>query len=298
MLDFALYFVTVAAVYGVLAISLNLQAGVTGLLNFGHVAFFGIGAYATGIVASYGGSWLLGIAAGLLAAVVLGACVGRLGRNLAADYWAIVTLALAECVRLVATNETALTGGPQGISGIAGPFTGVSGVAGSIGWLVLCIGVLAVSYVVAERLASTQFGRVLRLLREQPLLAESLGHDVTGAKIRLLMIAAPMAALGGSLYTMYISFIGPNQLLPIETFLVFTMLIVGGMGNSAGAVAGAVAVQLLYTGSRFLKDILPIPAESAGSIRVLLVGATLAAFLLLKPGGLVPERLRRIDARR
>src|SRR5690606_23077334 len=149
----------------------------------------------------------------------------------------------------------------------------------------------------AERLTAIQFGRVLRLLREQPLLAESLGHSVTGAKVRLLMIAAPIAAVGGSVYTMYISFIGPNQLLPIETFLIFTMLIVGGMGNTSGAVLGALAVQLVYTGTRFIKDYLPIPEDSAGSIRLLLIGLMLTAFLMFKPSGLIPERLRRVDAR-
>jgi branched-chain amino acid transport system permease protein len=297
VLDFVFYLATVAAIYGMLAVSLNLQSGVSGLLNFGQVAFFGVGAYATGIVALHGGSWILGIVVGIIAAAVLGACVGRLGRTLAADYWAIVTLALAECVRLVATNETGLSGGPQGISGIPGPFPEMSATATAVSWLIACGAALAGCYLLAEGLTRTQFGRVLRLLREQPLLAESLGHNVTGAKTRLLILAAPMAAVAGSLYTMYISFIGPNQLLPIETFLVFTMLIVGGMGNTKGAIVGAVAVELLYMASRFLKDILPIPAENAGSVRVLLVGAALVAFLLLRPEGLVPERLRRVDAR-
>ncbi|HEY8532587.1 MAG TPA: branched-chain amino acid ABC transporter permease [Micromonospora sp.] len=297
MLDFLLYLVTVAAIYGLLAISLNLQAGVTGLLNFGHVAFFGVGAYATGIVALHGGHWVLGVLVGIVAAAVLGAAVGRIGRTLAADYWAIVTLAIAECLRLIATNETELTGGAQGIGGIAGPFTGLSTTAASIGWIVTALGLLAAGWWLAERLTAIQFGRVLRLLREQPLLAESLGHNVTGAKVRLLMIAAPIAAVGGSVYTMYISFIGPNQLLPIETFLIFTMLIVGGMGNTSGAILGALAVQLVYTGTRFIKDYLPIPAESAGSIRLLLIGVMLTAFLMFKPSGLIPERLRRVDAR-
>ena len=74
------------------------------------------------------------------------------------------------------------------------------------------------------------------------------------------------------------------------------MPIVGGVGNTAGAVLGALAVQLIYSGTRFVMDYLPIPAESAGSIRLLLIGALLTAFLLFKPNGLLPERLRRVDA--
>lgn len=298
MLDFVIYLVTISAIYGMLAVSLNLQTGVTGLLNFGQVAFFGVGAYATGIVALNGGSWIVGVLIGVVVASLLGIVVGRLGRTLAADYWAIVTLALAECFRLIVTNESAWTGGPQGIGGIPGPFASDSALIVSFAWLGSCVALLAATYFVSQRLTETQFGRVLRLLREQPLLTESLGHNVTAAKVRLLMIAAPIAAIAGSCYTLYISFIGPGQLLPIETFLVFTMLIVGGMGNMRGAIVGAVVVQLIYSGSRFLKDVFPIPPENAGSIRVLIIGATLTAFLLWRSEGLFPERLRKLDADR
>ncbi|MGY1721526.1 branched-chain amino acid ABC transporter permease [Blastococcus sp. SYSU DS0533] len=295
MLDFLLYVATVAAIYALFALSLNLQAGVTGLLNFGHVAFFGIGAYASGIVALHGGSWLLGIVVGVVAASLLGAAIGRLGRTLAADYWAIVTLAVAECFRLIVVNESALTGGPQGISGIAGPFTGLTGIGSSLAWLALCVALAGVAYLIAETLTRMQFGRVLRLLREEPMLAASLGHNITAEKMRVLAVAAPIAAVGGSVYTLYISYIGPNQLLPIETFLVFTMLIIGGMGNNRGAVFGALAVQLIYAGSRFLKDVFPIPEQSASSVRLLVVGLVLTAFLMTRPQGLFAEKLRRID---
>lgn len=297
MLDFALYVATIAAIYALFALSLNLQAGVTGLLNFGHVAFFGIGAYSSGIVALHGGSWLLGILVGVVAAALLGPVIGRLGRTLAADYWAIVTLAVAECLRLVVANQSSWTGGPQGISGIAGPFVTMTGLAADLAWLALCVALAGVAYVVAETLTRMQFGRVLRLLREEPMLAASLGHNITGEKMRLLAVAGPIAAVGGSIYTLYISYIGPNQLLPIETFLVFTMLIIGGIGNNRGAVFGALLVQLIYAGSRFLKDVVPIPDQSASSIRVLIVGLVLTAFLMTRPAGLFAEKLRRIDVR-
>jgi branched-chain amino acid transport system permease protein len=295
VLDFLLYVVTVAAIYSLFSLSLNLQAGVTGLLNFGHVAFFGIGAYSSGIVALNGGSWVLGIVVGIVVSSVLGVAIGRLGRTLAADYWAIVTLAVAECLRLIITNESALTGGPQGISGIAGPFSALSGVGAALTWLVLCAALAAAAYLISETLTRMQFGRVLRLLREEPMLAASLGHDVTRQKMRVLAVAAPIAAVGGSVYTLYISYIGPNQMLPIETFLVFTMLIIGGIGNNRGAVLGALLIQVIYAGSRFLKDIFPIPDQSASSVRLLIVGLVLTAFLMTRPQGLLAEKLRRID---
>jgi branched-chain amino acid transport system permease protein len=297
VLDFLLYVVTIAAVYSLFSLSLNLQAGVTGLLNFGHVAFFGIGAYSSGIVALHGGSWVLGIVVGIVVSSGLGVAIGRLGRTLAADYWAIVTLAIAECLRLVITNESALTGGPQGISGIPGPLSALTGLTSAVVWLVLCIALAGVAYLVSEALTRMQFGRVLRLLREEPMLAASLGHNVTAQKMRVLAVAAPIAAVGGSVYTLYISYIGPNQMLPIETFLVFTMLIIGGMGSNRGAVLGALLIQVIYAGSRFLKDIFPIPDQSASSVRLLIVGLVLTAFLMTRPQGLLAEKLRRIDVR-
>ncbi|MGY1917141.1 branched-chain amino acid ABC transporter permease [Blastococcus sp. SYSU DS0973] len=295
MLDFLLYVATVAAIYALFALSLNLQAGVTGLLNFGHVAFFGVGAYASGIVALNGGNWLLGIVAGVVVASVLGAAIGRLGRTLAADYWAIVTLAIAECFRLIVMNQSDVTGGPQGISGIAGPLSGLTGLTSALAWLALCTVLAVAAYLIAETLTRMQFGRVLRLIREEPVLAASLGHNITAEKMRVLAVAGPIAAVGGSVYTLYISYIGPNQLLPLETFLVFTMLIIGGIGNNRGAVFGALLIQLIYAGSRFLKDIFPIPDQSASSIRLLIVGLVLTAFLMTRPDGLFAEKLRRID---
>jgi branched-chain amino acid transport system permease protein len=298
VLDFILYFLIVASIYGVVAISLNMQAGVSSLMNFGQVAFFGIGAYATGIAADRGWGSVAGICLGIAVAALAGAGVGRLGRTLAAEYWAIATLALAELVRLVALNENWLTGGANGISGINSFAAGLAAPYDALAMLALCLVVLAGCFLLAERLTAVQFGRVLRLLREQEALTESLGHDVVAAKARVLAVSAGMAALAGALYTHYISFVGPGQLEPFETFLIYAMVVVGGLASHRGAVLGAFLIQLLYTGSRFLKDYLPISSNQTASLRVLLIGAALLACLLVRPAGLVPERLRRLNARR
>ena len=296
MLDFLLGVAVVAAIYGILALSLNLQAGVTGLLNFGLVGFFGIGAYATGIGHLHGWPWWLGLVVSMALASLAGAAVGRLGRTLGAEYWAIATLALAELLRLVALNGDSLTRGPHGISSVPNLLPGLSNEARDIAWLVVAGAVLALCWLLTRRLVETQFGRVLRLVREQPDLAASLGHDVVSAKVRAMAISAPMAALAGSLYTHYSSFIGPGQLEPFATFLVWTMVVVGGMGNAAGVILGAFVVQLLFDATRFIDDVIAIPTEQAGGLRILVVGLALLGFLCFRSGGLVPERLRRIDA--
>lgn len=296
MLEFLLGAGIVAALYGVLAVSLNLQAGVTGLLNFGLVAFFGIGAYATGIASIHGFSWELAMLIGMAVASLAGAGVGLLGRTLGAEYWAIATLALAELLALVALNSDGLTRGAQGITTVEPFFSGYSATGHDLLWLAVSGAVLAVCAVIAWRVTESQFGRVLRMVREREPLAASLGHNVVGAKVRVMAISAPMAALAGSLYTHQITFIAPQELAPFATFLVWTMVVVGGLGSVRGVVIGAFAVQLLFEVTRFIDDVIEISPDSAGGIRILVVGAALLGFLLFHPAGLVPERLRSVGA--
>lgn len=296
MLEFLIGALVLAALYGILAVSLNLQAGVTGLLNFGLVGFFGIGAYATGIASLHDFPWLVAVLIGMVLAALSGAAVGRLGRTLGAEYWAIATLALAELLRLVALNSDGLTRGPDGITSVEPLFGALDPTTRDAVWLALLLAVLGVCALLAWRVTETQFGRVLRMVREREHVAASLGHDVVGAKVRVLAISAPMAALSGSLYTHYITFIGPQQLAPFATFLVFTMVVVGGLGSVRGVLVGAFLVQLLYDVTRFIDDVTGISAESAGGVRILVVGAALLGFLLFQPDGLVPERLRRVRA--
>lgn len=296
MLEFLLGVAVFATFNGILSVSLNLQAGVSGLLNFGLIAFFGIGAYATGIASSHGASWLLGLVAGLILASLAGAAIGAVGRRLAAEYWAIATLAFAELLRLVALNQEGLTGGGQGISGIEDLFPSLSGTGRDLAWLVVGGAALGLSYLISRRLTESQFGRVLRLLREREPLAASLGHDVIAAKIKVLAIAGPMAALAGFLYTQYSTFIGPEQLVPFSTFLIFTMVVAGGLGNVRGVILGAFVVELIYDLTRFLHDLISISPAHAGGLRVLIVGLILLGFLLWRPEGILPEKLRKLHA--
>lgn len=296
MLSFWLSVVTMAGIYGIAAISLDMQGGAAGLLDFGQVAFFGFGAYATGIASWHGAPWELGVAAGMVIAAMAGAAVGRLGRTLRAEYWAIATLALAALVQLVALNADSLTNGAQGISNIGSllPQLGI-GVTHELGDAALVLALLGGCWWLYRRLQAVQFGRSLRLLREEPDLAAALGHDVVSAKVRVLAVSAPMAALAGSLAAHYISYIGPTQLLTAVTFLLWTMVIVGGLGNGLGVIVGAFTIQLLSEGTRFIKEVVAIPQATEASLRILLIGALLLAFLSLRPGGLIPERLRRQD---
>ncbi|MFC7494249.1 MULTISPECIES: branched-chain amino acid ABC transporter permease [unclassified Nocardioides] len=298
MVDYLLGVGILAAVYAINALSLNLQVGVTGLLNFGQVAFVGIGAYSVAILDSHGVPWPIGFLVGAAVAGSAGALVGRLGRTLASDYWAIATLALAELVRLFALNQQGFTGGAQGLSAVVGLWTGLRGTNRDAATFVTVMVLLAIAYLVARWVRNSQYGRILVLIRENPDLAASLRHNVVSAKVRVMALSAVMASVAGGFYAMYISFIGPSQLLPFATFIVFTMIVVGGLGNTTGAVVGAVLITVLYDGTRFLPDLITMSPDEAAGVRILTIGVILLGFLLLRTEGLVPEKVRAADARR
>ncbi|MEU1597333.1 branched-chain amino acid ABC transporter permease [Streptomyces sp. NPDC005708] len=282
-------------IYAVLCVSLNMQAGETGLMNFGLIGSFGIGAYATGVGSMHELPWLLSILIGMVMAAIVGALCGLLARALTAVYWALAMLAVAELIQLVVTNAE-FTAGTSGISSVRPFFMHMQADAQNLAWLGVLLPILAMTVVVARLISRSQAGRVLRAVRENEDLAASLGHNTVGAKVRIMAVSAPFAALAGSLYTHYLSFIGPQQLDPFWTFLVFTMLVVGGMGNIGGAVLGAFLVQMLYDVTRFLSSITDASPSVVSGLRILVVGAALLGFLHLRPRGLVPERLRRLHA--
>ncbi|HMM62566.1 MAG: branched-chain amino acid ABC transporter permease [Mesorhizobium sp.] len=296
MSDFLLHIAIIAAIYGIVSISLNLQAGVSGMMNFGQIAFFGIGGYAAAITASAGYSALAGVLVGVVVAAAAGAVIGRLGRNLDAEYWAIATLGIAEIFRIVLINEGWATGGAGGIGSPVQLFPMLEGRSQLLAVLALAVACMLVCLAVAGRLTERQFGRMMRLLREQPDLSVSFGHDIVACKVRAMAIGAAIAALGGALSTYYIAYISPGDLLPFGTFLIWTMVIIGGIGNHWGAVLGAFVVQFIFVGALFLKDVLGFPSELAGALRMMIVGILLLTFLMTRPEGAIPERLRKINA--
>ncbi|MFP3606026.1 branched-chain amino acid ABC transporter permease [Paraburkholderia sp. SIMBA_053] len=291
MSSFIVHFVTIASIYALMALGLNLQAGYAGLVNFGFVAFAGLGAYAAGIVSNAGLPQGVGLLAAVASACVLAVVIARLGRNLSSDYWGIATLALAEILRTIALNEGWLTGGAQGIGGIAALFPTPAGAQGDWAFLALVAVCLLLCYGASRRLAGARFGRALKLMREEPALATAFGYDLIALKTRASVAAAVPAALAGALLTWYTSFVGPDSMLASETFLIWTMVMIGGLGNGLGVICGAFVVQAVYSSVPFLKDALGIGSDMAGAVRLGIVGVLLLACMIWRPRGLLPERL-------
>ena len=292
MSEFLLHILCIGGIYAIIALALNLQAGYAGLLNFGHIAFVGIGAYAIGIGSQFDLPLWVTLPAGILCAMLVSMMMATLGRQLSADYWGIATLALAEIIRIAIMNEDQLTGGAQGIGNLVAPWATGQQMTDALIFAALIFVVLLLSTLVSLRFANSRFGRALRLMREQPQLAMCMGYALPWLKCRAMMCSAVMCAVAGMLLAWYTDYVSPDYLLSSETFLIWSMVMIGGLGNVRGVLLGAALVEGLYNVIPFARDYLHISADLTGALRLGLVGLAMLLCLLTRPGGLLPEKLR------
>ena len=266
----------------ILAISLDLQVGNCGLVNFGQVVFLVVGAYATAIAIADGA----GVVTAALIAVLCGALFGILMslsvRNMSGTYWGILSLSMAEIVRIVALNEQWLTGGANGVSILIS----VPGLP----WIIAG-SAIAVSALVRLIMASP-FGRTIRLIREGDRLPLSLGKNVLLFKMETMMIAGAIGGLAGAYYALMQRYMSPDDAKPIETFVIWAMVVVGGRGNVWGIVLGTIVIQAFYTGTRFLTGLFGIEADTMAALRLVVIGLLIMVVTMFRPQGLLPERRR------
>ena len=277
-------------IFAIVALSLNFQVGLTGLSNFGQAAFMMVGAYTSAMMYMAGVPFVFGVLAGMVISSIFALIIALPSHNLRADYWAIVSIAAAESLRLFVNNEKWLAEGPFGIRGIPRPLSSLFGDSYTLFYLALVAACLAVVYLALERLNRSPFGRVLRGLREAEDLMEALGKDVFRFKAVAMIIGGLVAALGGSLYAHYITFISPATFAPDVTFLIWTMMIVGGSGNAKGVLVGSLMITLLNTSTRLLKDYLYLPTSLVAALRTLSIGVLTIGFVVARPQGILPER--------
>lgn len=297
MINFVVYLLIITGIYGILSLSLSLEYGVTGLVNFGQVAFFMIGAYASAILVLV---FHLPIAIGFIGAIAAGGAFGVLMAlpigNLRQDYWAIATLAAAELVRVIFLNtpiQGPYVGASYGVPGIPGPLkTQLTGEQFNWFYLGLVAVCVLVAYGVAVWVTRAPLGRVLKALREGDEVPLALGKRVRSARVRSMAIGGAMAGAAGSLYAHYNGFIAPNYFLPLETFLVWAMVMLGGRGNHLGALVGTLIIELIYNSTRFLGDVFPGADGLLASLRMVVIGVLIVLIILYLPRGLVPERKR------
>ena len=284
MLGYLVALLILGGIYALLTISLDLQYGHTGLVNFGLVGFFAVGAYGSALVALAGYPIAVGFAVGICSAALLALPIGGLALRLRDDYFAIVTLGFSEVVRLVIVNEEWLTKGGLGLPGVPRPFAqlGVGGAEAAYLALVVACNVIVV--LVIRRVVGSPFGRLLQAIRDNETTVVSLGKSPPGAKVRALVIGAAIAGLAGTLNAHLTFFIGPQEYGFDRGVEILTMTILGGINSLFGPVLGGIIVTLLPELLRSFKD---YRAVANGLILVLIV-------LFLPKGLWNPAWMRRV----
>ena len=288
MLDYLVSIALTAGIYAIFALGLNLQWGYAGLLNFGHVAFMAMGAYATVLLSMNGIPLLLAVLAGMILAGAAGAFLGMATLRLREDYLAIVTIGFSEILRFVLLNRSSLTRGSFGLFGYSRPFEDLVGIMDYNLFLAgLVIAVLLLVYALLEALARSPWGRVLKSIRDDEAAAISLGKNAFSYKVQALALGSAIAALSGSLLAFYLQYINPGNFQPIETFYAWIMVILGGSGNNRGTILGGLILWGFFSTTRFMEGYLSLSPSASSGARMVLIGLILIGLMLFRPQGLL-----------
>jgi branched-chain amino acid transport system permease protein len=299
---FVVGFLIMGGIYAVLCLALNIQWGMGGLFNAGIAGFFAVGAYASAIVTTAAsekhlGGFALPIPLGLLAAAVVagitGWAVAKICVRLKSDYLAMASIGIAEILRLVIVNESWITNGSLGISGIPRPFDGlVQGRGADLVFLGTVWIVVLLIYFMSQRLHDSPWGRTLRAIRDNEASASAVGKDVEWFRLQTFVIGAALMGVAGGLSAHYFKFLSPTATEPlVVTFLVWVMLMAGGSGNNKGAIAGALGIWAIWSFTEIFTNRLPPEwATRSSYIRMLLIGLLLQVVLQRYRSGLIPEK--------
>lgn len=302
-ISYGAFFLVFASTFAIIVLGLNLQWGCTGLFNVGVAGFVAIGAYTSAILTTPETAERIGgfgwpVAAGWLAAMaasgLAGLFVGAVALRLRDDYLAITTFGIAVTIQLIATNAQKLTGGPFGVQFIPKPMQAWlgTGLPWTLAYLALVAVLLLVVYLALEKLVQSPWGRVLRAIREDEDAAASLGKRAFLFRLQSFVIGSMLMGLGGAVYAHFVGYIAPEDFLPILTFQMWAMLIVGGSGHHRGAILGAFVVWAFWAAAgALLRGFIP-PAEQAraAALQVVLIGVLIALMLVWRPKGLLGPR--------
>lgn len=300
--SYIVFFLILALTFGIAVLGLNLQWGYTGLFNAGVAGFVGIGGYVMAILtgpsreAVFGGfelPFIIGLAGAMLAAGLAAWIIGLVTLRLKGEYLAVATFGIAVSLHLVFLNWEFVTGGTLGLIGIPNPARALAGssLVQNAGYLVIVAVVALISFVALERIVHSPWGRMLKAIREDEEAAASLGKNPTRVRLESFVLGCMLMGLSGALYVGFIGYVSPSDFLPILTFQIWTMLIVGGSANNRGALLGSVLVWGVWVGSGFFVSRMVPPEIQAqgGAIQAVLIGLILVLTLLFRPRGLIGE---------
>lgn len=289
LLPNAFYFdiVNRMAINAIVVLGLNLLMGFAGQISLGHAGFFGIGAYASAILPTHF-SWppVAALCAGAVGAALLASVIAPPIFRLKGHYLAMATLGLGVVIAIVLKNESAYTGGPDGMSVPALSLFGFE-IFGERQWYWLFAAVLLFSIWACQNLIDSPFGRALRALHGSEVASQVVGVDVARYKVAIFVLSAFFASIMGSLTAHYIGFVTPNSAEFFHSIELVTMVVVGGMASVYGSVVGAV-----------LLTALPQALATFEGWETVAFGAILMLSMIFMPKGLVPTLAAKLGRRR
>ena len=295
---FAITLGTVFGIWAILAVSLNLVVGFTGLLSVSHIGFFGIGAYTVAIltsdtnyellrtdaVATYGWPFFAALPVGVILAGVTAIAVGVVFNRFRDDIFVLVSFGFAIIAFNMFLNARPITRGAFGIRDIEKPAIGGWSFDGERAFLALMLVFLALVVLVSWFIVTSSFGRVLKAIREDEQAIEVFGYRATHYKLAVWVVSAMMAGLAGGLFASWTTFVDPNSFILLESMLLVSIVILGGLATIWGSLLGAMAFVLLEEGMRFLPF---FPDVYVGQARQVVLGILLVLLMLFRPQGLV-----------
>jgi len=305
-----------AILYIMLALGLNIVVGFAGLLDLGYIAFYAVGAYVYALLASpqfnvHLPFWII-LPIGAAVAALFGVILGAPTLKLRGDYLAIVTLGFGEIIRIFLNNLSRpvnITNGPQGIAGIDAFSFGAFSFAkpqsllgldfsGPIKYYYLLLALAVAVIVINIRLQNSRIGRAWEAIREDETAARSMGIDTTRLKLLAFAMGASFGGLAGGMFSAMQAFISPESFVLVESIMIVSMVVLGGMGNIWGVIVGALLLSFVPEILRW--TVTPLQEALFGRmliepevIRMLLFGLALVLIMLFRPAGLLPSAVRK-----
>ncbi len=284
MNEYILHVIILVLIYIILAVSLDLIAGHTGLLSVAHGAFFGVGAYSSALLSvHFQVQFLAGTVVGMVIAAALSTTLSAPSFRLRGDYFLLLTFGFQVLIFNVLNNWESVTRGALGIPNVAAPRIFGWAVDSKPAFVVVCLLFASVSYILVQQLVGSPFGRVIHAIREDELLAQSLGKDVLRYKVSVFALSSALAASAGSLYVHYVTYVAPGSFTVMDSISMISMVIVGGAGSRWGPLVGPA---LLVTTPEILR-VVGLTTAGAANVRQILYGVLLVIMMIWRPQGII-----------
>src|SRR3989338_210221 len=285
-MEYLIHLAILGSIYVILGLSLNLVVGYTGLLSITQAAFYGIGAYATAIlISSYNVNFFLSVVFGIVITAVISLLIGYVLSKFKGDYYALGSFGFNTIVFSIFLNWQGLTRGPLGIPGISKPELFGINFADNLNFLILALVSLGLIYFISRFIVNSSFGRVLKTIREDEEAIQVFGYNTLYFKLAIFVISAAIAAVAGSFFASYITFVDPSSFRLMESVFILAIIILGGLANLRGSILGALFLILLPETLRFVG----FQADIAAQMRQVVYGVILILLMLYRPQGLIGE---------